>query len=168
MKNKHIMCAVLMCLWSACADDPQPNATDMAVADQGADMRVMMDMSVVEPPKKGLGESCGATSECERSLACNPFQNICIDRGGCLLDWILDRGLEAEDEGCIITHDSSGRTSAKECEVDADCKGNPRSERCQFRICQDYADCTRDADCEAPLLCWGEDGGADLMSVCAP
>jgi hypothetical protein len=168
MKNKYVMCAVLMCLWSACADDPQPNATDMAVVDQGADMRVMMDMSVVEPPKKGLDEPCSTTSDCERGLGCSPAFGTCTYRSSCLVEWLFGTNSDIPgDEGCIVEASSGGLISAKECEVDADCKGNPTSERCQFRICQDYADCVTDSDCPAPQVCFGQTDN-DITRVCTP
>ncbi len=165
---KYLKITILLLGVFGCGDGSEHSPIsdeDMAAIDQVPDTA---DMSVVEPPKKSAGEPCSATSECERALICNAAQRICIDRGACLVDWLFgDPADLPSDEGCIVAHGLVGKASAKECDVDADCKGNPRSERCQFRICQDYDSCTRDADCEAPLLCIGEDE-RELMSVCAP
>jgi hypothetical protein len=138
---------------------------DMSAADQSEDIQ---DMGVVGPPKKGMDESCNTTSDCERTLSCNPVSKVCMYIGGCLVRWIFEGPTDVpEDEGCIVDGDSAGQISAKECETDADCAGNPRSERCQFRICQDYKDCVKDEDCPAPQTCFGTTD-RPITRVCVP
>lgn len=159
---------VSMFIYIACADESAPsdsNAADMSVADQNPDSA---DMTVVNPPRKGEGEPCGTTSECERGLGCNPVFGTCMYRDNCLVKWVFGQSDDVpDDEGCIVDTRSAGLISAKECEVDADCAGNPRSERCQFRICQDFADCVTDADCPAPQTCFG-DTDQPITRVCVP
>jgi hypothetical protein len=166
MTKKELFVAVM--LVSGCADDSVlSDAHDMApnTADQGADIT---EMIVIEPPKKGEDEPCRTTLECERRLSCNPVFSVCMYGNNCLVDWIFSQTDDVpDDEGCIVDTPSSGLISAKECEVDADCAGSPRSERCQFRICQDFADCVTDADCPAPQTCFG-DTDQPITRVCVP